>query len=331
MLRRILPTTLALLTAWSSCSTDAIAAEPNHLTEARSFANGAADDLEASRFQDALEKAKRAEQLYHAPPHLLMMAEAYEGLGRLVEALDTYERLAAEPLSPTAPAAFRKAREVGAKKEQHLLSRVPSILVDITGAPSEDAKASVDGRTITLRSGVATRLDPGKHTVRVETEGFKPHEVIVVLAERGGVTKVPIQLEVDNARRTPNANLDESNHESSAQRFVAPTVITLGLGTAALTAGIVTGLLSISKVNELEGKCLAGSNHQYRCSTQFEPLMNETRRLSDISTSTFVVGGVAIGVGITLLIAGRPRRTTNSAFHVEPIVGLGEFGIRGKF
>ncbi len=86
MLRRILPAAIAFVVAWTSCETRAVAADPDDLVEARTMANAAADDLEALRFEDALKKAERAEKLYHAPPHVLMIAEAYEGLGRLVEA-----------------------------------------------------------------------------------------------------------------------------------------------------------------------------------------------------------------------------------------------------
>ncbi len=330
MLRRSMPVALALVVAWYSCAARAVAAEPNQLAEARELANGAADDLEAQRYDAALEKAERAEQLYHAPPHILMIAEALEGLGQLVKALDMYERLAAEPLSPSAPAAFRKARELGAKKERSLLSRVPSILIDVTGASIEDAKASVDGHPIALRSGVATRLDPGKHTVRVESDGFKPVEVTVDLANRGGVTKVPVQLEVGNARRTPDSEIEPSSQSSTSRRFLAPALVTLGVGVAASTAGTVMGLLSMSRVDELEGKCIVGTNNQYRCPTKYEGLIAETRRFSDISTSMFIVGGVALVTGIVLLIPSKPS-AQNAAFQMEPFVGLGGAGVRGQF
>jgi hypothetical protein len=329
MLRRTLLAALAFVVAWHSCELCAIADEPDDLAEARKMANAAADDLEASHFDEALKKAERAEQLYHAPPHVLMIAEANEGLGRLVEALETYERLAAEPLSPTAPAVFRKAREIAAKNEKRLLSRVPSILVDVIGAPVEDAKASVDGRAIPL-GGVASRVNPGKHTVHVEADGFKPLDIIVVLAERGGAIKVPANLEVANARRTPDSTTDQPKKETGSRTLVAPTIITLGIGAAALTTGIVTGVMAFSNVSELEKQCAAKAGGNYGCPINLQPVIDQTQRLSQVSTATFIVGGLAVGVGITLLFLGKPQQT-NSAFHIEPILGLGGAGIRGRF
>ena len=330
MLRRISPAALAFLLTGHSCITLALGSEPNPRVEARDMANAAADDLEASRFEEALTHAKRAEQLYHAPPHVLMMAEAFEGLGRLVEALETYERLTAEPLSPSAPAPFRKAQEMGAKKEQQLLSRVPSILIDVTGARLEESKARVDGRVLPLGNGVATRLDPGTHKIRVEAPGFEPREVTIDLAERGGVVKVPVHLEVANVRRSSDANIDNMHEGATSQRFVAPAVVGLGLGTVALTAGVVTGILSLSNVSELERNCVAGPSDQYRCPTKFQSMIWDTKRLTSASNSTLIIGGVAVAASITVLILGRPQRT-NTAFHVEPIVGLGGAGIRGTF
>lgn len=294
------------------------------------MANAAADDLEASRFEDALKHARRAEQLYHAPPHVLMMAEAYEGLGRLVEALETYERLTAEPLSPSAPAAFRKAKEIGAKKEQQLLSRVPSILVDVTGARIDEAKARVDGRVFPLGNGVAMRLDPGTHKIRVEAPGFEPREVTVDLAERGGVVKVPVHLEVSNVRHSSDTTIEPSKDEAGGRTLLAPALITLGLGTAAVATGIVTGMLTLSNTNELEKKCVAGTGNDYRCASEHEGLITETRQLAHVSTGTFIVGGVALGTGIMLLVLGTPKRS-NTAFYVEPILGLGGAAVRGRF
>jgi hypothetical protein len=330
MLRRVLSAALAFVVAWHSCVAFAVAAEPDRLAEAREMANAAADDLEASRFEDALKHAKRAEELYHAPPHMLMMAEAYEGLGRLVEALESYERLTAEPLSPSAPAPFRKAQQMGVKKEQQLLSRVPSILIDVTGARIEESKARVDGRVIPLGNGVATRLDPGTHKIRVEAPGFEPREVTVDLADRGGVVKIPVHLEVSNARHTPDATFEPSTNDSGQRTLLAPALLSLGLGTAAVATGIVTGLLAFSNAGELEKNCVAGPGSDYRCPTKFEPLITETRQLSHVSTGTFIVGGVAVGTGILLLVLGKPKRS-NTAFYVEPILGLGGAAVRGRF
>ncbi|MDI3285000.1 hypothetical protein [Polyangium sp. 15x6] len=85
----------------------------------------------------------------------------------LAEALATYERLAAEPLGPTSPPAFRKAREEGSKRERALLALVPSLLVVVTGAATEDVKATVDGKPLALGTGVATRsVRGGKEDAR---------------------------------------------------------------------------------------------------------------------------------------------------------------------
>src|SRR4051812_5156740 len=57
---------------------------------ARSAAEAGADAFEQGHFERSLEFFGRAEQLVHAPPHLLYMARSFVKLGRLVDARETY-------------------------------------------------------------------------------------------------------------------------------------------------------------------------------------------------------------------------------------------------
>src|SRR5690349_7016544 len=98
------------------------------IAEARSLAQDAGDLLDQKNYAEALERATQAEALYHATIHVLMIAQAQEGLGRLAESALTYERLVAEPLPRTAPGVFRDAQEKGKVKLRELLARVPSML-----------------------------------------------------------------------------------------------------------------------------------------------------------------------------------------------------------
>src|SRR5262245_58423268 len=58
--------------------------------EARRTVVEAADLLDAKRYAEALDRATRAESLYHAPIHLLLIAQAEEGLEHLANAAKWY-------------------------------------------------------------------------------------------------------------------------------------------------------------------------------------------------------------------------------------------------
>ncbi|MGH7436090.1 MAG: hypothetical protein ACRENE_10490, partial [Polyangiaceae bacterium] len=57
------------------------------VAKARALAEEAGDLLDAKKFADALERVTRAEGLYHAHTHELMLGQANEGLGHLALAL----------------------------------------------------------------------------------------------------------------------------------------------------------------------------------------------------------------------------------------------------
>ncbi|MDI1430777.1 PEGA domain-containing protein [Polyangium sorediatum] len=306
------------------------AGEQENVSKAREIALSASDDLDAKRFAEALEKVTQAEALYHAPTHLLMRAEALEGLGRLAEALETYERLAAEPLGPTSPPAFRKAREEGSKRERALLARVPSLLVVVTGAATEDVKATVDDKPLALGTGMATRFDPGKHVLRVEASGFSPVERTIELDERGGVIKVPVHLEVASARPVRDEKVDviAPKPAPSGRTLFVPAMAAFGVGAASLVAGAVTGVMSLGRVGELEELCTS----EGRCPPSAQGHIDEAGTLGNVSTAMFVVGGAAAAAGVVLLVMGKPKGPP-AVGHVEVVPWAGPLsaGIRGTF
>lgn len=325
VLRPFAAVLVALAVAFAAGS--ARAAEPEHITKARAIALGAADDLDASRFADALDKVTQAEALYHAPTHLLIMADALSGLGRLADALEVYERLAAEPLAQTAPAAFLKAREEGNRKQRALLARVPSLLVEVSGAPLAQARATLDGKELALADGTATRVDPGKHALHVEASGFVPVNREIELAERGGVVKVKVLLEVGNAHVDPAPlPVGSANDEGARRPLFVPAMVAFGASAAALAVGAVTGGMSMSRVGELEERC----TKEGHCPPDMATTIDEAGLLGNISTAAFVVAGAAAATGVVLLVLPGKTKTTKTGL-VEPLVGFSMAGVRGRF
>lgn len=309
--------------AWS---VNAHAAEPANVSQAREIALAAGDDLDARRFQDALDKVSQAEALYHAPTHMVIRAEALEGLGRLVEALDTYENVAAEPLSPTAPAAFRQAREDGRQRQIALIARVPSLLVLVSGAESAEVTATLDGKPISLAAEQATRCDPGKHLLHIEAKGYRTIDQSVEFPERGGVVKLPLRLEKEG----PHVDTPPPPPPPPVPRrtMFVPTIVSLGVGAAAVVTGAATGALSLSQSSELKKLCEADG----RCPLSAEPLIKRGQRLGNLSTATFIVGGAALGAGVVLLIVGKPKAPSTGLFQqTVPWIAPGMIGLRGTF
>lgn len=319
-----------VLLAGIAVSFEAQGADPPNVAKAREIALEAGDAVDAKKYQEALDKISEAEAMYHAPTHMLIRAEALEGLGRLVEALDTYENLAAEPLSPTAPAPFRQAREDGRKRQIALIARVPSLLVLVSGPESSEVVAMLDGKPLPLASDQATRCEPGKHRLHVEAKGYRTIEREVELAERGGVVKLNLHLEKEQAQGAPPPPPPPppSPPVPKGRTLVVPAVVSLAVGGISLGIGATTGVMSLSRANKLKSECAADG----RCPPEVGVTINQGRLLGNISTGTFVVGGAALGAGVVLLIVGKPKSSTTGWWRSTlPWVGPGTIGLGGTF
>src|SRR4051812_37214352 len=100
---------LALALALAVPAGAAHAQSDDEKSAARDLATQGAAALNDKKYDEALDLVSRAEAIFHAPPHLLMIARAQTGLGKLVAARETYLRLLREELAPNAPKPFKRA------------------------------------------------------------------------------------------------------------------------------------------------------------------------------------------------------------------------------
>lgn len=310
-------------------------AEEADVDRARKLAQDASDQLDAGDFAAALDRAKQAEELYHAPTHILLIAQALEGQGHLAEAADTYERLIAEPLPSKGSTVFRKAQDEGATRLKALVAKIPSLLLKVSGPKPGAATATVDGQPF-AGFETARRFDAGEHKLRVEAEGFTPDERTVTLPPRGGVVTVEIILRGVGGPPKPDIPPPTPPDKGSkaTSPLVAPTIITLSVGVAGLGVGAVTGGLFLSQLSDLKGRC-----PDDRCPREEQPNIDDTGTMGNVSTVAFAVGGAATATGVVLLAlwqsgVGTDEETARPAaagVTVMPLFGPGWLGVGGRF
>lgn len=316
------------------------------IDEARELARDGSKALEAENYKVALEKVTAAEALYHAPTHLLLMGNAQAGLGKLADALATFERLTAEPIPAAAPTAFKDAQDAGRKRVKELMARVPSLLVAVEVAEAITPVIEVDGKVVNFSGGLAVRLDPGEHVITVTAEGFEPATTKLTLPEKGGVVRLPIALLKKGAAggSATGAPAGSGSASASASGSAAPSgagvpasapsrvpaYVAFGVAGASIVVGAVTGGLSLSMTGELKGVCL-----ENLCPASERGKLDSANVLATTSTATFVIGGLAAVAGVVLLKvnlgSSSPKPSTGSAATLEPWISVGGAGVRGKF
>jgi hypothetical protein len=106
----------------------------------------------------------------------------------------------------------------------------------------------------------------------------------------------------------------------------APLAVVFSVGAASILVGAVTGGLSLSITGDLQASCAAGI-----CPPNERGRLDSANALANVSTATFVIGGLAAAAGVVLIAVSPGKPKTGAAVTVEPWVSAGGAGLRGRF
>jgi hypothetical protein len=296
-----------------------VAAEPTiaDRNAARALADKGADLFEEGKYIEAIEQFRQADALVHAPPHVLYMARANVKLGNLVEAHKLYEAILIDLVKPTSPAAFREAQEVAKAENDRLLQRIPTMKLNVSSPDIRLVKVTIDGKVIQPEFLPEPILvNPGAHTVEATGRGL-----------------------VSDTKQIRISEGDKINMALSLrwQGSLYPAIIAFGVGGAALTVGAVTGIVSLSKVSDLEDRC-----PEKHCLPADQAVGDSAATLGTVSTVGFIAGTVFVGAGVALAIlrpwGGGPSGDAEERLFpqaqtgwVRARVGLGTVALEGAF
>src|SRR6266542_453027 len=194
-----------LISIWTACGlalapVKASAEAPDaDRTMARAMAEEGQDALERRDYRVAEDRFTRADALIHAPTLMLGLARAQAGLGKLVEAHESYQRILREGVKPGSPAAFSKAVVDANKEVEAIAARLAWVTIDVS--PAADVEASLDGMPVPRAAlGYKRPVNPGTHRLRVSAPGFLTREQTFSLSE-AAKTAVTVQLVPDPAAK----------------------------------------------------------------------------------------------------------------------------------
>src|SRR5262249_52619130 len=151
---------------------------------ARSLAIQGGEALAGGKYADAYDLVTRAEQIVHAPTHLLMIARAQTGLGRLVASRETYLRLLREDLPPSAPPAFKRAQSEAKDDLAVIEPKIAQVRLSLEGVGQKKVTVKMDDQPVSpALLGVYRPIDPGKHEVVAYPVGQSPVKGSIELRE----------------------------------------------------------------------------------------------------------------------------------------------------
>ncbi len=311
--------------AWAEADRDRAAA--------RSAADAGGDAFDQGRYGEALELFSRAEQLVHAPPHLLFMARSDEKLGKLVDARENYLKIVKEKLPANAPAAFKRAQSDAEAEVSAVEARLAYVTVSVKGQDTAGALLSMDGGDLPpAMVGIPFPVDPGAHVFAAHTKTVKSSEVRVSFRE-GAKESVVLTLtepipaseqapEVASPSQSPPTLQPQPADRSSLGAGKIVGIVSLGAGLAATGVGTYFLISSVSSRNKASD-LFACDATAAGCSTTQKNQINsydaDADRARNFAIASYAVAAVGVVTGVVLLATSPSGR---SSARLEPAKGL---------
>lgn len=175
--------------AWSQTDADK--------ATARALAQEGIELKKGGKYEEALDKLLKAQGIFDAPTHLLLIAQCQVALGKLVAGAETYRRLTRRKLDARAPAAFHQAQKMASAELAAVEPRIPRMRIQLVPETVEEFEIRIDGLEVPPAVvGVNRLADPGHHVVQVSAPGYETAKVQLQLSE-GQVLPVEVRLERD--------------------------------------------------------------------------------------------------------------------------------------
>lgn len=277
---------------------------------ARKLSTDAVKLYDLGKFELALDLFEKADALYAAPSYRVYVARAYAKLGKLRRSIAKYDEAIQMARPPGAPPSFLEAQQTAAEERAETVKRVPSLRIEVTGAPAEDVTLTVDGEPVTAPDWPHVELDPGRHQIAATSPPNLAGSQSVELGESMSTT-VQLALLPPAAPSPP----------------FRPLAITAGaLGGAGLIVAVVSGAVLAGKHSAIEQEC-----PNQLCSPAGRALINSVPPINAVNLGGWIAaaaGGTAAAVLLALHIRGSKPAT---AIAPAPLAAGGGLWISGTF
>jgi hypothetical protein len=308
----------------------AVHAEPTAAGKetARALAEQGDDRFAAHDFPAALKLYAAAHKTMGVPTTGVRLARAQEALNLLVEARDTFLAVTRFPEQPGEPAVFTSARAEARREADALASRIPSVVVKVTGLPEGVAPAvHVDDEPLPPEaSTLPHKVNPGKHHIAASAPGFRTGAADVTLRE-GEVGRAEIVLAAATPAEvtTPEpVRAPTPVPELHGGGLRTASYVLAGAGVVGLGVGAAFGVDALSKKNARSANCNAQVTV---CNQAGIDADSQGRSSATASTIAFAAGAVGVGAGVVLWLVSRKPDDTRTGAMVLPAVGSNGGGV----
>jgi serine/threonine-protein kinase len=263
------------------------------------------------RDAEACPKLARSQELAPNGGTLLNLAECYEKTNRFASAWLAYREAASRANAAGRPEAERTARDAALRLEpslSRLVIRVPN------ANETRGLEVLRDGAAVAAAEwGVGIPVDPGEHVVQARAPGRKAWRQTIAIAARSPSNEVtiPVLPSADAPSSTAGERTgDATAHEQAGapRSWMRPVgLASMGVGIVGVGIGIFAGLRAKSADDNARQHCRTAGAQMY-CDPTGLALTEDARDRAFVSTTAFVVGGLAGTAGAVLLLLAPAQR-----------------------
>jgi len=285
---------------------------------------------------EACAKLAESERLVPATGTLLNLALCNEKLGKTATAYAAFVEARA-----------RARRDGQADREktasEHVAALEPKLSRLTISVPPNVAVPALrvfrDGSEVGRAAwGTPMPVDPGEHSVEARGEGFKSWSRTLHIgadADAQTVTLEALEPEVAPAPEPPPAASPEPKPLASPAPVAPPppahrspdraangddqrtlAYVLGGVGLVGVGVGSYFGLRAYSKWSDSD----AGCPRNDQCTSAGAEAAKDARSAADVSTVSFAVGGVALGIGTLLFFTSKPSPEKHGSIWIRPSV-----------
>lgn len=304
------------------------------------FAQRSAGDVESARQlynqglelrergddKGALEKFKAAHALGNTPITGLDLCKTHASLKQPLEAREACLSVARIAQSGAETARSQQARHDAARIAEEERLKIATVRVRLAGAPPGAVSVvTIDGVIVPAAAQSEARaLNPGRHEIAARVGGGRESGATIDVSS-GETKEITLTVEAPPSPppTAPVPSVGEPPAEPARKRSVLP-IVGFAVAGVGVTVGAVTGLLAMNGKSELDRKCI-----DKLCGRDDHAALDRAGTMADVSTASFIVGGLGLGLGLYGLISdkgGAPKRAG-----VQPLLGIGKVGVHGAF
>lgn len=276
----------------------------------------------------ASQKLEAAYALLPVPTLGLWSARSLDKLGKLLEARARYASVAELQVTRSDGLVQAKAQSDAAADAIALITRIPTLTVQIDGASAAAVTLSVDGSAQPLLAGRPEPLNPGNY--RVNAVRGEQHVSADAVLEEG--QRATLLLHFDplpsEPTRPPNAPMAQAkpiapSREQAIPGVPAPSVMLAGIGALSLAGGAYFAIKASHEYRQLESDCSPHCTSEQSSSVHTQAVVADVLFLSSLAA----LGGAAW----LYFDRGSATQIGRPALGIQPRTGGAELDLRGAF